>query len=68
MLHALASAVRDYAKTEWKVSLQIEGEPRDGWLIVDLGEVIVHMFSPDQREYYKLELLWDKGKRLLSLQ
>jgi ribosome-associated protein len=68
MLHALAAAVRDYAKEEWKTPLQIEGEPRDGWLIVDLGDVIVHLFSPDQRDYYKLEALWEKGKRLLSLQ
>ncbi len=68
MLHALASAVRDFSKAEFGKRLEIEGEPRDGWLIVDMGDVIVHLFSPDQREYYKLETLWDKGKRLLSLQ
>lgn len=68
MLHALASTVRDFAKTEYGTPLSIEGEPRDGWLIVDMGDVIVHLFSPDQRDYYQLESLWDKGKRLLSLQ
>jgi len=39
-----------------------------GWLIIDLGDVVVHLFSPDQRDYYALERLWEKGKRLLSLQ
>jgi ribosome-associated protein len=68
MLHALASAVREFAKAEYGTSIQIEGEPHDGWLIVDMGDVIIHFFSPDQRDYYNLEGLWEKGKRLLSLQ
>lgn len=68
MLYALASAVRDAAKEEWKEYLEIEGDPREGWLVVDLGDVVVHLFSQEMRDYYKLEQLWDKGKRLLSLQ
>ncbi|MEA5078887.1 MAG: ribosome silencing factor [Anaerolineaceae bacterium] len=68
MLHALAASLREFAKAEFGTAIQIEGEGRDGWLIVDMGDVVVHFFSPDQREYYNLEGLWDKGKRLLSLQ
>jgi ribosome-associated protein len=48
--------------------LEIEGGSRDGWLVVDLGDVVVHLFSPELRDYYKLEQLWEKGKRLVSLQ
>lgn len=68
MLQALAATVRDFVKKEYNEPIEIEGESRDGWMVVDLGDVVVHLFSPDQRDYYKLEQLWDKGKRLLSLQ
>ena len=47
---------------------KVEGRPEDGWLLVDLGDVVVHLFSPEQREYYRLEQLWDKAKVLLRLQ
>jgi len=68
MLQALAEAIRDFTKKEYKEHVEIEGEPRDGWLVLDLGDVVIHLFSPDQRNHYKLEQLWEKGKRLLTLQ
>jgi ribosome-associated protein len=68
MLFALAAAVREYAKSELQEPVEIEGDPRDGWLVVDVGDVVVHLFSPELRDYYKLDQLWEKGKRLLSLQ
>ena len=36
----------------------IEGTPESGWVLVDFGSVIVHVFSPEQRAYYQLEELW----------
>ena len=68
MLQALATAVREYCKQELNQPVTIEGDSRAGWMIADLGDVVVHFFSPDQRGYYRLEQLWDKGKRLVSLQ
>jgi ribosome-associated protein len=68
MLEAMASLLRDYAKSEFAQPIRIEGDPRTGWMIADLLDVVVHIFSPDQRNYYRLEQLWDKGKRLVSLQ
>jgi len=68
MIHALAAAVRDYTKQELGETIEIEGESHDGWMVADAGDVVVHLFSPELRDYYKLEQLWDKGKRLLSLQ
>ncbi|MGD8406900.1 MAG: RsfS/YbeB/iojap family protein, partial [Anaerolineales bacterium] len=47
---------------------RVEGEARGGWLVVDYGDVVLHLFSPDQRDYYKLEELWSEGKVLLKLQ
>lgn len=68
MLQALAEGIREFAKSEYSMIVSIEGESRDGWLVVDLGDIVIHLFSPDQREYYKLEQLWERGKQLLHLQ
>lgn len=68
MLDALADAVVESTKKEFNLRGRIEGQPHDGWLLVDFGDVIVHLFSPDQREYYHLEQLWERGKTLVRLQ
>lgn len=44
-----------------------EGKSKEGWLLMDLGDVIVHIFSPEQRDNYKLEQLWDKGQKLVRI-
>jgi len=68
MLESLAEAVQEAAKKEFQIYSQIEGEAIDGWLVVDLGDVVVHLFSPEQRDYYGLEELWERGRVLLRLQ
>ena len=47
---------------------RLEGEALGGWLLADFGNVIVHIFSPDKREYYSLEELWSEAKTILRLQ
>ncbi len=68
MLNALADSVEEQAKEKFGLRGRIEGSPDYGWVLVDFGDVIVHLFSPDQRDYYRLEELWGKGKVLLHLQ
>jgi ribosome-associated protein len=68
MLDALAKTVVEEIRSQHKKKGRVEGEARDGWLVVDYGDVVVHLFSPDQRDYYQLEELWDEGKILLKLQ
>jgi ribosome-associated protein len=46
----------------------VEGQSQEGWLVLDYGDVVVHLFSPDQREHYDLEELWSDGKVLLRVQ
>ena len=41
---------------------------KEGWLVLDMGDIVLHLFTPDQREYYKIEELWSAGKVLLHLQ
>ena len=67
MLSALADAVSSSAHQEFKIPAKIEGRPEDGWMLIDLGDTIVHLFAQEQRDYYHLEQLWDKGKVLLKL-
>jgi ribosome-associated protein len=68
MLHALADDLVDKMRQLQKLRGRIEGQAQDGWILIDFGDVIVHMFSPDRRDYYRLEDLWAKGKVLLRLQ
>ena len=68
MLKALADGVTDKIKESHALRGHLEGLPEDGWLLVDYGDVVVHLFSPDRREYYRLEELWGRGKVLLRLQ
>jgi ribosome-associated protein len=38
--------------------VRIEGLPRGDWVLVDCGDVIVHLFKPEVREFYNLEKMW----------
>lgn len=68
MLTSLADGVMETVKKEFKISGKREGGPDFGWVLCDFGDVVVHLFSPEQREYYQLEELWSAGKKLLRLQ
>ena len=68
MLDSLADAAVEQVKKEYQINGRVEGHPREGWLVVDFGDVVLHLFSPEQRDYYRLEELWETGKVLLRLQ
>lgn len=68
MLNALAEAAVEHVKKEYDTPARMEGAPEDGWILADFGDVILHLFSPDRRGYYRLEELWSEGKVLLHLQ
>ena len=68
MLNALADTVMESTQKQYKKKGRKEGEARDGWVVVDYGDVVVHLFSPDQRDYYQLEELWSEGKVLVRVQ
>ena len=68
MIDALADYALRAIKTEYKITGGKEGQSADGWMLLDFGDVIVHIFTPDQRQYYQLEKLWSEGKVLVRLQ
>jgi ribosome-associated protein len=67
MLDSLATFVDDVVKKTYAYDCRIEGNSNSGWVLVDAGDIIVHLFFPEQRDYYQLEKLWDQGKVLLRL-
>jgi len=68
MLDALAKATIEDIRVKHDKKGKQQGFSRDGWVIVDYGDVVLHLFSPDQRDFYNLEELWEDGKVLLRLQ
>lgn len=68
MLDSLAEEVLNQAKHKIKNNAKLEGNATSGWMVVDLGDIVVHLFDPGQRKYYRLEQLWENGKILLHLQ
>ena len=68
MLNALADGIIEKTLQEHKRKGRIEGKPEAGWLVVDYGDIVVHLFDEDLRIYYKLEELWKDGKIILRLQ
>jgi ribosome-associated protein len=68
MLDALAEAVTEAIRKKHHKKGRVEGLPQEGWTVIDYGDVVVHLFSPDQRDYYRLEELWNQGKVLLHVQ
>lgn len=65
---ALAASVRDKVKAKGGNVLSVEGEDTGEWVLVDLGDMIVHIMQPAIRAYYRLEEIWgDKEVSLASL-
>lgn len=55
---SLADKVVEAAKENGIQPLGVEGKTDSEWVLVDLGDIIVHIMQPDTREYYQLEKLW----------
>ena len=45
-----------------------EGQPASGWILLDYGDCVVHIFAPEQREYFRLEQLWAAAPPLIQIQ
>lgn len=55
---------RDLRETLDRKPLRREGTPESGWVLVDFGDVVCHLFTEEQRDFYALERLWSDVPRL----
>jgi ribosome-associated protein len=65
---AILEQVRIDATAAGGRCLHVEGEPGSGWVLLDYGSVVVHIFDPELRVYYDLEGLWSKARLVVRIQ
>lgn len=63
---SLASQIREEMHKYKITPLSMEGYPDSDWILLDLNDIIVHLFKPETRLYYNLEKIWIDGETLLS--
>ena len=67
-IQAIADAIDDELGKQGARALHREGVAESGWLLLGFGDVIIHIFGPKEREYYRLERLWSEAKTVVYLQ
>ncbi|MBK8021710.1 MAG: ribosome silencing factor [Chloroflexi bacterium] len=68
-IRAVTESVREAIKKKYsRLPVTVEGQPQSGWVLIDYGDVIVHVFGANERTYYNLEGFWRQANVLLSIQ
>jgi ribosome-associated protein len=67
-LRAIVRTVNDEMSEAGRSPRRVEGEPTSGWILMDFGDVIVHVFDAELRAFYDLEERWSEAPVLLSIQ
>jgi ribosome-associated protein len=65
---AIADGIVDTLRTEGVRPIGREGDAASHWILVDFGSVIVHVFTPPERDYYELEKHWSEARTILRVQ
>lgn len=55
---AISEKLADRLKQEMGIIAKIEGKDAGDWVLIDTGDVIVHVFRPEVRDFYQLEKMW----------
>jgi len=67
-IRAIAQEVGEKTGALGQGPFRVEGEAEAGWMVMDYGSIVVHIFAPAQRAYYDLEGLWEEAPLVVSLQ
>ena len=67
-LRSIGDDIEKSLKQEGTLPHHREGSIESGWFLLDYGDVIIHIFSTEERDYYSLEELWNDAKVLLRVQ
>lgn len=63
-IQAVSERIHEKLSPNGRHLLHREGEGRSGWVLLDYGPVVAHLFSPEVRQFYSLERLWGDAPRL----
>jgi ribosome-associated protein len=65
-VRAIANSIEEKVETEWegRLPLRVEGQSEGSWILMDYGDVIVHVFLPNEREFYDLEAFWGHAEQI----
>jgi ribosome-associated protein len=66
-VQALSQAIVAELRDDGIRPLGIEGQGAARWVLIDYGSVIVHVFAPEEREYYGLERLWSNAAQVVRV-
>ena len=69
-LRSILNAIQESMKQgEQRIlALNVEGNAESGWILIDYNGVIVHLFSNEMRDYYRLEELWNNARVVARIQ
>jgi len=67
-LRAISREVTDTLASRQRRPQRTEGSAASGWILIDYGDVVVHVFATDQRSFYRLDELWSEAPTLLAIQ
>lgn len=64
-LRAIYQAIADQVEVELqRVPLRVSGQTEGNWVLLDYGDVIIHILRPEERDFYKLEAFWGHAERV----
>lgn len=63
-LQAIADEISETLKGQGRRRAGLEGYGEGAWILVDFGDVVIHLFHEEMRRYYELENLWSDGKKV----
>ena len=61
-VNAVAEQLQQALKDEGQERVRIEGQPQCDWVLIDTGDIIVHVFQPETRAFYNLEKMWSADR------
>jgi ribosome-associated protein len=67
-MNALVDELRRSLKKSGVPLHHVEGNSQSGWVLVDCGDLVIHILTPEQRDYYRLEELWSRAPEVLRVQ
>ncbi len=64
LLEALSKDLVDIAEKDGLDIKRVEGQAKSEWILLDFGDLVIHIFTPEKRQFYNLERLWSAAKQI----